>query len=254
MKGVHAMKKKLVMVILSLVLAFLPVFSVAGIAYAVPTVITAPDDTRIEAMLDAIGDQSFDEVDRTAEEARDLIAHFVFTSKFKAVGGGTFPYPNSSAKLFSTIDDGTYKKTIKGAKGCMAYARFVSKVIYDSEGAEKHKALYTADGFKTMLQTYGQAGDHIRSDNNHSLIFVSCTDEGFYTMDYVNLKNQEMQLAYWTYADFLNFKLYKGRKIFLFDANPSTNAVVDDTGDATVVAAEAVTGDTAGDVAPDATP
>ena len=201
---------------------FAVAFLLAGAAYAVPTIITKADDPRIDELLSAIDDQNFDETDTTAEEAKELIRHLIFTSNFKAVGGGKFPYPNGSKNYF-TIDDGFYKKTITGARGCMAYARFVGKLIYGSEGKEKLKASYKPDELKDMLQTYGQAGDHIRSVNNHSLIFISCTDEGFYTLDYVNLKNLSVQLAYWSYAEFLDYKLYKGRQLLLYDANPSEN-------------------------------
>ena len=199
----------------------------AGTAYAGPTIITEADDPHIERMLDLILLQNFDETDTSAAAAKEKIAHFIHTSNFKAVGGGIFPYPNSSGRNFTSIEDGFYKKTIKGARGCMAYARFVSRVIYDTEGPEKHKALYGAEAFKTMLQTYGQAGDHLRADGRHSLIFISGDDVGFYTLDYINMKNQNMQLAYWRYADFLDFKLYKGRQLFLFDANPSVNVLAD---------------------------
>ena len=204
---------------------FLVVYFTSGSLSATPITITKADDPRIEAMLAGIDGQNFAESDTTAEEVKALMRHFVFTSNFKAVGGGKFPYPNSASKNFTTIDDGTYKKTITGAKGCMAYARFVSRVVYGKEGEAKYKAAYTADEFKEMLQTYGQAGDHLRADGKHSLIFVSCDDAGFYTLDYINLKNQNMQLAYWGYAEFLDFKLYKGRKLFLYDANPSVNIV-----------------------------
>ena len=202
---------------------FVVAFLLAGAVYAVPTIITKADDPRIEELLNAIDSQNFDETDTTAEEAKALIRHLIFTSNFKAVGGGKFPYPNGSKNYF-TIDDGFYKKTITGARGCMAYARFVGKLIYGSEGKEKLKASYKPDELKDMLQTYGQAGDHIRSVNNHSLIFISCTDEGFYTLDYVNLKNLSVQLAYWSYAEFLDYKLYKGHQLLLYDANPSENA------------------------------
>ena len=209
----------------SVALVFLLVFGTASCLYAQPTIINDKDDPMIEAMLEGIDSQNFDDSDTTAAQAKEYIRHFVFTSKFKAVGGGVFPYPNSSGKNFTSIDDGTYKRTIKGARGCMAYARFVSRVIYGSEGEEKHKAKYDADGFKDMLQTYGQAGDHLRAEGKHSLIFVSCDDEGFYTLDYINIKNQNMQLAYWTYGGFLDFKLYKGRTMLLYDANPSVNTI-----------------------------
>ena len=189
---------------------FLSFIAVSVYAASPDTIITDPKDSRIEAMLNAIDKQNFDETGTNAEEVKAIIDHFIFTSDFKAIGGGKFPYPNSS-RVYTSINDGFYKKTIKGATGCLAYARFVSKVIYDKEGEKKYTSHYNAEEFRTMLQTYAQAGDHIRSENNHSLVFISCTEEGFYTLDYINLKNQIMQLAYWKYDDFLNFKLYKNK-------------------------------------------
>ncbi|MCL2079139.1 MAG: hypothetical protein FWH17_04755 [Oscillospiraceae bacterium] len=189
-------------------------------------VISSVTDSRIEAMLSAIDLQNFSESNTTAAKAKEVIRHFLFDSTFAAIRGGRFSYPNDAPDWYYTIEDNAYKQSITGSKGCMAYSRFVSKCIYGIQGAVIGKKSHTADTLKMLLKTNGQAGDHIRISDKHSLTFISCNEKGFYAMEY---NGNGIHLSYYTYSEFI--KNYSGREIFLYDSNNSVNDISSNFGE-----------------------
>lgn len=201
------------------------------------------NDTRISAMLDAIDQQNFEKAGITAIQAKTYIMHFLYDSKFAAIGGGNFNYPNKSGPVFGNITDGTYTKALsEKSAGCKAYALFVSDVVYGNEGQHDIRELSNEQktdpaALKAFLKENAQAGEQIRTyytarnpkdDKAHSMAFISCNDDGLYVLGYSGNLNDPggapILLKYFTYADFIS--AYGNRQIWLRNANQSLNSAV----------------------------
>lgn len=211
-----------VMLALVLVIAILPGASARQLySYC----LDSGDQAEISAMLDAISGQTF--TDSGAGQIRSYIEHFLYKSSFSAVYGGRFSYTNAQGYWAGkTVSDGTYSKVVS-ATGCFAYCKFVSLVIYGTAGARRdlnEKAgKITAEGLKNFLETYAQAGEHIRVDSKHSVTFVSGTENGFYYMDYAGDQNPRILLRYTTYGNFAARCNELGRKVWIYDAETAVN-------------------------------
>ncbi len=219
------MKKRLVSIVLTAVmlLGLAPVFSIN--ASASTSYVSDADDPRISTMLKNIEYQNFKGSGINVSQAQNYMKHFMFSSDFAAIGGGTFNYPNSGAYTYH-VNDGTYSKDIRGSTGCCAYSYFVSKVVYNDVANENKMYLssfgYTAAGLKSMLQRYAQAGEHLRADPTHSVAFISCDENGFYCFSYCGDSNPHIRLDYWTYSAYVSY--YAGYSIFLYNANTADNS------------------------------
>lgn len=197
----------------------------AVVLYGATSTISSSKDSRITSMLAAIEKQNFSGTGETAVTVKKYIYHYIFDSSFSGVNGNKFPYPNSyydnTGKYYWSVTDGTYSASISGAVGCMAYCNYISQVIYGKEGSRRDQQVHTAETLKALLQSYGQAGDHIRVDNKHSLTFISCTESGFYTLEYCGDSYPYIHLTYWKYSDFVSY--CNGKSSWLYDANPNKN-------------------------------
>ena len=176
-------------------------------------------DSEINQLLDAIDRQNFTGSGTTAAKAKEVIRHFIKSSSFR----NNFPYPNSGS-LVTYVTDGVYAQNIFASKGCAAYCYYMERNVYGREGGRRDQRVHTAATLKALLQTYGQAGDHIRiSPGNavieHSLTFISSTDSGFYTLEYMTPK---IYLTYWTYSDFII--RCGGNVSWLYDTNTASNS------------------------------
>lgn len=221
---------------LSIVLSAFLAISMVTTAFAADT-IQDKNDARISNLLAAIDRQNFEHAGIAAEQAKSYVSHYLFDSEFAAIGGGNFNYPNTAKTYFTYITDGTYSQKIYGAKGCMAYSRYISQVFYGTDGESKDQVKRfknygeqkTADDLKQFLKTYAQAGEHFRIWNWHSLSLLACDDDGFYAFSYSGSSSSDyggakIRLRYYTYADFL--KTYGKSRIDLYDANQSVNGAV----------------------------
>ena len=209
------MKKRL----LSLILAIILVATLLPVT-ALGATITNINDSRINEALSLIDQQNFNGSGTSASAAKDVIRHFISGSSFAAIGGGKFPYPNSGSYTYS-VSDGTYTRSITGAKGCMAYCNYLEKCVYGRKGSRRGEGYYTADSLKNLLRKYGQAGEHIRIDNTHSLTFISCDDNGFYCFSYNGDSNPYIKLQYRTYSSVISN--YSGKKLWIYDDNTNEN-------------------------------
>ncbi len=195
-----------------------------------PTYAAVTDVNSVNKMLSLIDDQNFSDT-TSKSNVKNYISHFTYNSKYAALYGKKFDYPNSG-KMVGTISDGTYTISGINAKGCYAHSKFVSMVIYGKNGSrkyhtEKAKRL-TGQGLKAFLLSEAQAGEHLRIDNKHSVVFISGDNNGFYYFSY-NGDNygKKILLVYKTYADFAskynNVSSSEKSSIWLYNANPNTN-------------------------------
>ncbi len=170
------------------------------------------------------------------EQVISQLEHFLFNSKFCAIEGDIFPYPNSG-EYTETVDDGTYMVEGILAKGCYAYSKFVSYVMHQSFGEklyhkETEKNL-TAEGVRKFILKNVQSGEHIRMGNYHSVSFVSGDEKGFYSLGYSSDNawgGQKIEFVYYTYEEFTKYlnKLSAewdadGRTLYVFDALKDKN-------------------------------
>lgn len=219
------MKKRFVSIVLTAVmlLGLAPMFSID--ANAATSYVSSANDARIDYMLKNIEYQNFKGSGVTVSQAQNYMKHFMFNSSFAAIGGGTFNYPNSGSYAWH-VEDGTYSKDIRGSTGCCAYSYFVSKVVYGTEANDNKMYLsnfgYSAAGLKSMLMQYAQAGEHLRADPTHSVVFISGDENGFYCFSYCGDNNPYIRLDYWTYSAFVSY--YSGYTIFLYNANKADNS------------------------------
>lgn len=224
------MKKRL----LSLLIAGLMIISLIPAAYAADSYlhITTRTDPRINTMLDAIDAQNFTDSGTTAKKAKNMISHVIFNARFAAIDGESFNYPNSGGYV-SVIDDGTYRVGIRGAKGCFAYANYVTNLVYGEERGTAGlsnvvgRQMHSTESLKNLLITQAQAGEHIRIGDAHSVAFVAADEFGFYCLSYQNLNStNNIELQYWTYDEFLSYSYYVGNEIYLFNTNPAVNTEI----------------------------
>lgn len=138
----------------------------------------------------------------------DWVNYFVFESTYrpKAFGGSKFPHGND--KRYPTaykVNDGKYDVNIYGAKGCQAYAYFVSKVVYGEDHSTKvfegeSAGNVTANGLKQFITYYAQPGENVRFGNvPHSVSYVACEEGGFWYLNYPNDDNPYISLDFVTY-------------------------------------------------------
>ena len=188
--------------------------------------ITSATDSRIASMLSAIGNQTFP-AGISASTVKGQLQYFITGGPWAAIGGGKFPYPNNSGVYYENITDGVYTKTVRGT-GCFAYEKFVSLVIYSTDGAKKMEGeaagRMTAAGLKAFLQAQAQAGEHLRVDGKHSALFISCNDQGLYYLDYRTDTNPYITLSYATYANFANKCNEVGKQVWLYNVNTAQNS------------------------------
>lgn len=164
---------------------------------------------------------------------KDLIVYFLNTSKYKVFGGQSIPYEYSNAAGGTTyFTDGKYKVTVSAA-GCLAYAKWVRGVIYKSGVGNEikyTKGELTADKLKDMLVTNGQAGETIHVNSNiHSIVFISCDDNGFYYIDWSGSSSGSDTKARFRYITYENFVKYVKSKsaastVGLANRNTATNS------------------------------
>lgn len=191
-------------------------------------IVDAGNATEIAVMVDEISNQAFGATD--AAKVQAYIEHFLYSSDFSAINGGRFPYTNAQGYWAGkAVSDGTFYQVVS-ATGCFAYCKFVSLVIYGSAGVRRDLnekvGRVTADGLKSFLETYAQAGEHIRVDSKHSVTFVSGNENGFYYLDYAGDQNPRIWLRYTTYSNFAAHcnELYK--KVWIYEANTALNSEV----------------------------
>lgn len=188
--------------------------------------LSADNASEIEEMLDAVSDQAFSATD--AATVRSYIEHFLYTSNFSAIYGGRFPYTNAQGYWSGkSVSDGTYSQVVS-ATGCFAYCKFVSQVIYGTQGVRRdlneRAGRITADGLKAFLEEYAQAGEHIRVDSKHSVTFVSGNENGFYYLDYAGDQNPRIWLRYTTYGNFAARCNELGKKVWIYEADTALNS------------------------------
>lgn len=197
-----------------------------------PAYAAVTDVDSVNKMLSLIDNQNFNGT-TSISDVKNYINHFTYNSKFAAFYGKQFNYPNSSKEYFYNISDGTYTKNVGGAKGCYAHSKFVSIVVYGKNGSkkfhtEKAKKL-TGAGLKSFLLSEAQAGEHLRIDSKHSVVFISGDNNGFYYFSYNGDDyGKKILLVYKTYADFAskynNVPSSEKSSIWLYNANTNTNS------------------------------
>lgn len=158
----------------------------------------------------------------TAQAACDYTNYFIYQSAWKV--GNTFPYSNNQSYA-NTISDGVYSYRVNST-GCYAYAKFAQMTYYEGRAETGRDRLYsdvayvTADGIKNLLQTNGQAGEHLRIDNTHSLLYLVADDGGFYALSY---EGGPICLVYFTWDNFAT--KYSGYRVWLYNVEKATNTV-----------------------------
>jgi hypothetical protein len=176
-------------------------------------------DSQKNDIHNMISSQSFSLISNQA--ALDYADHFMFQSNWKV--GRNFPYRNNGSYA-RTISDGTYRYNVGSTKGCYAYCRFLQYVFFNGKsdtGTRKYSdsSSVTANGIQNLLKTNGQAGEHLRIDNYHSLTFLGANDDGFYALSY---EGGPIRLVYFTWSNFA--AKYRGYRVWLYNVDTAVNS------------------------------
>lgn len=167
-------------------------------------------------IFELIGKQNFSQIQ--TQTAYDYTDYFFYTSSWKV--GNRFPYGNDGRNVGS-ISDGSYTYTVNG-KGCWAYTKFAQQAYYQGAATSRRKysnsAGVTAKGIKNLLKKEGQAGEHLRVDNTHSLLYLACDDNGFYALSY---ESGIIKLRNYTWSDFA--RKYRGKRVWLYNVDTAVN-------------------------------
>lgn len=178
---------------------------------------TGVSDQTKEYIFDLISRQSFSQI--VTQTAYDYTDYFFYRSAWKV--GNRFPYGNDG-RYVSRISDGCYTYNVSNSKGCFAYARFVQMAYYQGANTTRRKysdnAGVTADGIKNLLKTQGQAGEHLRVDNTHSLVYLASDDTGFYALSY---ESGIIKLRNYTWSSFAG--KYRGKRVWLYNIDTAVN-------------------------------
>lgn len=160
----------------------------------------------------------------TLSKAQTFVKHFIsnVTTYVKVPNSGSMSRYASDA-VYKNIDLGS------ASKGCFHYANFIKMTMYRTAGERKYSSetagKYTANGVKTFLQKEGQAGEHIRIDGKHSLSFIACTDDGFYTLQWYGNSRQPF-LSYYSYSGFAKDLNSIGVRFWIYNADTADNTKI----------------------------
>ena len=117
------MMKKAAAVLLASVL-WIPVgvFGAQAVGYYTEN-ISNPSDSRITAVLELIEQQ-------TDAQIREKMRYLIYDSDYAAISNQEWPYTNgSTTSWYTSIPEGGKTYSITGAKGCKAYANFVTTYV-----------------------------------------------------------------------------------------------------------------------------
>lgn len=201
-------------------------FASAAVSYYTDTIYTLSQDGARD-IISLIESQTFTSV--SVNKVCDFMYYFMMESPFAAVGGGKFPYPNT-ASYATYVTDGRYGVNIVGASGCLAYTRWVCKLIYGDDGYYSrtyltHGGGVTAEAAEEFITVNLQAGEHIRFDNApHSITFIAADSNGFYCMDYWSNPGGIL-LHYTTFEQFAYKCNAVGGDVFIYEADKAKNTV-----------------------------
>lgn len=197
--------------------------------------ITNESDARVSKMISAIDNQTFPSHISKAT-VKNIITHFVYNSKYAAIKSSYFPYPNNGSYV-SNISDGVYSASFAASKGCAAYGRYISAVIYGDNNTGAYNSTrtiirdinspgnVTASNAKELISKYAQTGDRIRFDEyyQHTLLYVSCDDNGFYFLEYNGDNLHTTSLSYVTWTHFANRANMGTYEVWIYNPNTCTN-------------------------------
>lgn len=230
------MRKFKVALLLSLAALLL---CISATAVIIPERVTAATTKEgYNYMMRLIGKQSFSDT-LPKEKVKEYIEHYTYDSDFAAYYRKEFPsknnigYYNSNRQwipietypTYTSLSDGTYSHTGKGAQGCCLYSRHITLVIYGCEGGrvylKQNSGETRGDALKRLLLTYGQAGEHLRINNKHSITYISGDDNGFYYFNYEYNDWNVITMNYESYEAVAD--RYKDYSMWLYDSNTLVN-------------------------------
>lgn len=171
-------------------------------------------------VLEKIGNQSFSQV--SYQKVLELVEHFIEDTKGYQLTPNGYGWSSLGSDSKFTTD------LLTGKEGCYHYAEFVSKTIYGSREAEEIIRFrqdgedYTAAGLKAYFEKEGQAGEHIRFDDNHSLVYLSSDQEGIYTLQYYGVWDPPF-LSYMSYDEVLDILKISGTELVLYNYDTNKN-------------------------------
>lgn len=213
----------------------------ASASYYYSDTVTSPTDSRVAQMLELMNKQSGLEQSAFDDKSvPDMIDYFLYTSDYRVFDG-----ENIDCRFCNDCyDNGTYDPTFSdgnpeydqyvAAAGCLAYAKWIRQNIYGQAYDDDFVNIFTstsqvdADILKDTLKKYGQAGEtlHIASYNPHTVVFVSCDDEGMYYMDWAGSPEYPAMLHWATYEHFCEtLKEYYLYELSLGNMNKAENDV-----------------------------
>ena len=200
------------------------------------------DANEIQYALDLIGNQNSNKV-RAGKSKREMISYLIYDSQYAVVGGQDWPVTNGGSgatsvtdSKLSKIDGTTTLKLDTKSYGCMAYAWFASGVVYTESVSLKSERVYingsagnySKNEVKAFFKKELQAGEHIRIDESHSMVYISCDEDGFYYLEYPTSNDSDshirMSYAYFQYfTECVNLEK-KAMWIYQIDANTNSSS------------------------------
>lgn len=186
------MKIKLSLAIFLGLFLFLLSLPAPAQAYSYMTTDEVNEDTVIKAIEDK---QDFSKI--SCQKVVELVSHFMEDT------GGYDLVPNGYGSSWGS-DSRFSTDLITSKQGCYHYAEFVSKSIYGSEEADEIIRLrndyenYTVEGIRSFIEEEAQAGEHLRIDYLHSMVYLASNYKGIYTLQYYG-RWEEPFLSYMTY-------------------------------------------------------
>lgn len=170
--------------------------------------------------LEGIGQQNFSKV--TYQKTVELVGHFIEDTE------GYLMTPNGYGWSSQGSDSRYTTDLLTGKEGCYHYADFVSKTIYGSREAEEIIRFrqdgegYSVDSLRAYFEKEAQAGEHIRVEDIHSLVFLSTDQQGIYTLQYYGVWEPPF-LSYMTYEELLDILNISGAELILYNYDTSKN-------------------------------
>lgn len=180
---------------------------------------------------------------RAGRTKRQMIEYLLNDSQYAVFGGEDWPClaTDDEDSFISVVSDAGLE-AIDGTQAInldtkssasMSTGWYVSSVVYTEEVSllsyrpylDGIPGSYSAESVERFFREHLQAGEQIRIDETRSMSFISCTDSGFYFIEYGSDDNSDthLRLRYYSYADFSDYLNQVGKQLWYYEIEPAIN-------------------------------
>lgn len=173
----------------------------------------------------------------------DMIKFMLTDSDYAVFGGKEWPASSTSDERFfiAEVTDEALTPIYRSnlikldtvSSASMSTGWFISGVVYSQNISlnsyrvyvDGEAGNYKLDELRDYFKHHFQAGEHLRIDETRSMSFVSCSDEGFYFIEYGSENNSDhnLRLRYYSFEDFTAYLNGLNKQMWYYEVNENLN-------------------------------